>query len=177
MDDKDRDRIQDVINDSQNDFEKNLVYLSAGALTLSMGFIEKLVPLKDANHKCLLILAWCLLAFTLLLNLATHLISVRNSTKARKEIDAGLEYDILVERIECRNKIMRFLNWLSYLFFAFGVIFIVLFSSLNINEMSNDSSKKSSTSKKINLGRETYIPKNTVNSDKSKTDSNGKTTK
>jgi hypothetical protein len=133
MDDKDREKISDAIDESQSDFEKNLVYLSAGALALSIGFIEKVIKLQDASSRWLLIASWGLLASTLLLNLASHLISVRNSTKAREEMDKGTTYEILVERISCRNKIMRTLNWVTYGFFALGVIFTVVFCSINFS--------------------------------------------
>lgn len=133
MEDKDRDKISDAIVESQSDFEKNLVYLSAGALALSIGFIEKVIKLQDASSRWLLIASWGLLASTLLLNLASHLISVRNSTKAREEMDKGTTYEILVERISCRNKIMRTLNWVTYGLFALGVIFTVIFCSVNFS--------------------------------------------
>ena len=114
MKDKDRDKIQNSINESQSDFEKNLVYLSAGALALSMGFIEKIVSFEKASNKWIVILSWVFLASTLLLNLASHLISVGNSTKAREEMDSGMEYSKLIEQISCRNKLMRIINWISY---------------------------------------------------------------
>ena len=128
----DRDKIDDAINESQSDFEKNLVYLSAGALTLSMGFIEKIIPISESTAKPLIVLSWILLAATLLLNLATHLISVRNSTKAREEMDSGMVYDTLIQKISCRNKIMTILNWITYALFSFGVILTVIFCSINL---------------------------------------------
>lgn len=133
MDEKDRDKISDAIDESQTDFEKKLVYLSAGALALSIGFIEKVIKLNDASSRWLLVASWGLLASTLLLNLASHLISVRNSTKAREEMDKGTKYEILVERISFRNRIMRTLNWITYSLFALGVIFTVIFCSVNFN--------------------------------------------
>lgn len=132
MEEKDRDKIDDAINESQSDFEKNLVYLSAGALTLSMGFIEKIIPISESIGKWTLLLSWGLLAGALLLNLASHLISVRNSTKAREEMDSGVEYSLLIHRIGCRNKIMRTLNWMSYFLFSSGVILIVIFCGINL---------------------------------------------
>jgi hypothetical protein len=128
----DRDKIDDAINESQSDFEKNLVYLSAGALTLSMGFIEKIIPISESTAKPLIVLSWILLAATLLLNLATHLISVRNSTKAREEMDSGMVYETLIQKISCRNKIMTILNWITYALFSFGVIITVIFCSINL---------------------------------------------
>lgn len=132
MEEKYRDRINDAINDSQSDFEKNLVYLSAGALTLSMGFIEKIIPISESTAKSLIVISWILLAATLLLNLATHLISVRNSTKSREEMDAEMEFETLIQKISCRNKIMTVLNWVTYVLFSIGVILTVIFCSINL---------------------------------------------
>jgi hypothetical protein len=133
MEKTDRDKIEDAISESQNDFEKNLVYLSAGALALSMGFIEKIVSFEKANNKWIVIVSWVFLASTLLLNLASHLISVGNSTKAREEMDSGMEYNKLIERISCRNKLMRIINWISYFLFVFGVASAVIFCSINMS--------------------------------------------
>lgn len=133
MNETDRNKISDTIEASQSDFEKNLVYLSAGSLALSIGFIEKIIKLQDASSKWLLITSWCLLASTLLLNLASHLISVRNSSKTREEMDKEIVYEILIERIYCRNKIMRILNWITFGLFSLGVIFTVIFCALNFN--------------------------------------------
>lgn len=132
MEDENRNKIEDAINESQSDFEKNLVYLSAGALTLSMGFIEKIIPISKANAQFLIVLSWILLAAALLLNLATHLISVRNGTKAREEMDLGMVYETLIQKISCRNKIMMFLNWFTYALFSIGIILTVIFCSINL---------------------------------------------
>lgn len=132
MEDKDRDKIDDAINESQSDFEKNLVYLSAGALTLSMGFIEKIIPISESTAKPIIVTSWILLATALLLNLATHLISVRNSTKAREEMDLGMVYETLIQKISCRNKIMTFLNWVTYALFSIGIVLTVIFCSINL---------------------------------------------
>ena len=132
MESKDRDKIDDAINESQSDFEKNLVYLSAGALTLSIGFIEKIVSLENASSNWLLITSWILLALTLLLNLASHLISVGNSTKSREEMDTGMQYEKLITKIYSRNKNMRNLNWITYVLFSIGIILTVIFCSINL---------------------------------------------
>lgn len=129
----DKDKIEDAINESQSDFEKNLVYLSAGALTLSLGFIEKIVSFDKANNKWIVVVSWVFLASTLLLNLASHLISVGNSTKAHEEMVSGMEFNKLIERIGYRNKIMRIINWTSYFLFVMGVVSVVIFCSINMN--------------------------------------------
>jgi hypothetical protein len=131
MNNTERDKLSIAINESQSDFEKNLVYLSSGALAISIGFVENIIDLKSAAYLWLLIVSWGCLAVALILNLATHLISVNNSTKARREMDEGLKYKVLIKQINDRNKIMRILNWVTFTLFALGVLFTVVFCSLN----------------------------------------------
>lgn len=132
MEKTDREKVINAITESESDFEKNLVYLSAGALTLSMGFIEKVIPFEKAFFKWLIIVSWIFLASTLLLNLASHLISAGNSSKTREEMDNGMDYKLLMKHLNCRNKSIRIINWISYILFALGIIFILLFSTLNL---------------------------------------------
>jgi hypothetical protein len=132
MEYKDRDKIIEAINDSQNHFEKNLVYLSAGSLALSIGFIEKIAKQNSVNCKWLIIISWLLLALTLLLNLASHLISVENSSKAREEIDLDLPGQVLYANITQRNNKMRKINWITFFLFALGVITSVIYCSINL---------------------------------------------
>ena len=55
---------------SQELFEKQLSFVSAGALGVSMFLIEKVVKnLSNAHHKWMIIICWALLGFTLILNL------------------------------------------------------------------------------------------------------------
>ncbi len=42
----DKDNNNDIIDKSESLFEKNIVYLSAGALSISMIFIEKIVKIE-----------------------------------------------------------------------------------------------------------------------------------
>lgn len=132
MEEKDREKIEVAIQASENDFEKNLVYLSAGSLTLSIGFIEKIVPLNHASGTCLIIISWCVLALTLLLNLSTHLISASNGHKARYDMDSGMDYDKLISKMTRRNIIMQTLNWITFGLFSMGIILTVVFCSINL---------------------------------------------
>lgn len=132
MEDKDRDKINEAINDSQNHFEKNLVYLSAGSLALSIGFVEKFAQQKAAYCNWLIIISWFFLAATLLLNLASHLISVENSSKAREESDKDLPDDELYTNITKRNNTMRKINWTTFFLFALGVATSVIYCSINL---------------------------------------------
>lgn len=43
---------------SEDDYEKNLVYISSGTLVLSLTFIEKIVPLQGSTVVWFLIASW-----------------------------------------------------------------------------------------------------------------------
>lgn len=109
-----RESLEHAIRGSEDDFEKNLVYLSAGSLVLSIGFIEKIVPISKANCIGFLIISWFLIALALLLNLASHLISANHSTKAREDLDNKIDIKLRYEKVKNRNRKIRFINWTSY---------------------------------------------------------------
>jgi anaerobic C4-dicarboxylate transporter len=125
--------LEHAISGSEDDFEKNLVYLSAGSLVLSIGFIEKIVPMDNAKYTGFLIVSWCLIALTLLLNLASYLISADNGTKAREDLDNDvLDDKARYEKVKSRNKTIRKVNWTSYTLFSLGIISMIIYCSINV---------------------------------------------
>ncbi len=51
--------LKETFHKSQDIFEKQLSYISAGALGLSVGFIKHIVnPIKDSSHKWMLLSGW-----------------------------------------------------------------------------------------------------------------------
>ncbi len=124
--------LEQAINSSEDDFEKNLVYLSAGALVLSIGFIEKVVPIENVKYIGFLICSWCLIAIALMLNLASHLISAGNSTKAREDLDNQIDTKIRYESVKCRNRVVRIINWISFTIFSFGLLSLIIYCSINL---------------------------------------------
>ncbi|MHA8070238.1 hypothetical protein ACS6L2_13205 [Aquirufa ecclesiirivi] len=128
----DREKLEETILASQNYFEKNLRYLNAGALVLSIGFVEKVVTIATSNNAYWLITSWVLFAFSLMINLISHLISVQNSTNALNEHDEKLEIFERIKRILKRNRFMFRLNLSTYLLFLIGIISLLIFCSLNI---------------------------------------------
>ena len=135
MDEKNEYRasLEHAIKGSEDDFEKNLVYISAGSLVLSIGFIEKIIPMGNAKCVGFLIVSWCLIALTLLLNLASYLISANNGTKAREDLDnEQIDDKTRYDNVKSRNKIIRKVNWTSYTLFCFGIISMIIYCSINL---------------------------------------------
>jgi len=119
-------------NKSQEAFDKQLVYITAGALGLSFVLIDKVV--KDVHHSkyiWMLISGWSLLIFTLVLNLASHAVAAYLHRETVAIIDRR---NIIREAksIDKKSNVLIFLNYIFYFFMLLGIVFIFLFASLNI---------------------------------------------
>jgi hypothetical protein len=90
--DKYKEELTKVLDKSQDTFEKQLSYISAGALAISMTFIKDVVKFDNAEDKQLIIVGWVLLVLTLLVNFISHLISSNFINKAIDEINLD-KYD------------------------------------------------------------------------------------
>ncbi len=118
-----------VYEKSQEAFEKQLSYLSAGALAFSILFIQNVI--KDIAHSTLkwsLLLSWILLSITLVVNLLSHHLASKNTFKSIKEIDDG-NYDS--ELVNKRIKQINFLNTSTLISFFFGILLLIMFVILN----------------------------------------------
>jgi ABC-type transport system involved in multi-copper enzyme maturation permease subunit len=146
--DTDRENLQRVKEKSDDDFEKNITYISAGALGLSMTFIEKIVNLPKAIHFWILITAWGLLTLTLLANLLSHYLSSYYHEKTTDEFDD--ENPDILQNIDKRNKRLRQINVGTVISLILGIIFLIIFSSINLYQMSDKNQKsKTTTESKI----------------------------
>lgn len=157
---KDREAFQKAIENSENDFEKNLTYISAGALGLSLAFIEKIVKLENADHSYFLVIGWTLLTMTLGLNLVSHLISKHFIKISRDEFDKKDRTVIL--KIKKRNGKIDCINWITVALLILGITSIVIFSSINTVNMAKSKNDKqtqqSDTTKKEKFGRTIPVP-------------------
>ncbi|AWW30142.1 hypothetical protein DN752_08420 [Echinicola strongylocentroti] len=116
---------------SEDDFEKYITYISSGALGLTVTFIDKISPLKESVYVWIIILGWGLFALTLFLNLFSHYLSSRYNEKTINEIDMDIDYSMLLENIDKRNEKISCLNISSIISLGTGILFVLIFSSLN----------------------------------------------
>lgn len=159
--DQDRYAFQRIKEKSEDDFEKLLTFISAGALGLSITFIEKLVPLNSATSVDYLITGWVFIALTLVVNLFSHSYSSRMNEKSLEDYDN--EVDDLHDIITRRNKRIDIINWTSLGLLAFGLGFTIYFTSLNALNMAkqNDRSTKPSKENYEEKGRKIPLPRKT----------------
>lgn len=132
---------------SDDDYEKNIVYIAAGTLVLSMTFLEKIIKLETSSGVWFLITSWGLLAITLLGNLVSHQLSSRFheicidlydkcgelSGDPSDEENATFKenLDFADKKFESYNSTIRTLNWATTLSLFFGILLMVIFCSMN----------------------------------------------
>lgn len=121
---------EETMSKSQDDFEKQLSFISAGALGLSMLLIDKVVSnFQNAQYKSILIWSWGLFGATLIINLFSHLLVVRYNYQTVREIQEG-KYD--QQKAGGRNYKIRIVNVLSIVTLLFGIVLLIIFISTNI---------------------------------------------
>lgn len=122
--------VKKVYEKSQEAFEKQLSFLSAGTLGFSMLFVEKVVDdFNSSNCKLLIICSWLTLGLTLVINLISHHLSAQNNYKTLSEIDnEKYDPDIIHNRIKWINRI----NWTTILSLLLGVLLFIIYILLNI---------------------------------------------
>lgn len=113
--------------ESIKQFDTQILYISSGALLLSVSFIGDVVKLEDAIWTGVLIFAWILLTATVVLSVLSHLSSYQQHEKAIKKIED--------EEEPLDDKLNRNLNrWIAGIFLT-GIISLILFAIINIKHM------------------------------------------
>ena len=107
---------------SVTQFDKLLVYLSSGALVLSVGFIENIITLNKASCLYLLIFSWILFAVSLFSMLFSHMYSFKSIQQEMKVEGSG----------QNNNSIINLLNNISIISLGVGVVALIIFISINI---------------------------------------------
>jgi len=134
--DKDREALDNVKQKSYGFYERNITYIAAGTLVLSLTFIEKIVELNKSYVIWTLIVCWSILALTLLVNLLSHQISCLFHDKTINDFDN--KDPEISRKIKSRNKIIGMMNWVATFGLIIGIIFLIIFCSINSIKMAND---------------------------------------
>ncbi|MFZ5942063.1 MAG: hypothetical protein ACOYXB_15965 [Bacteroidota bacterium] len=112
-------------------FDKNVLFIASGALGISFGFIEKVVPKLDiAQNKCLLIDSWYCFAGVIFLSLLAHFISVLANRWAI--VNDKME-DSKYNQISRKwNYVIRAANILMIAGLFVGIILLIAFVKQNL---------------------------------------------
>jgi hypothetical protein len=154
---------------SSNFFEKQLSYISAGSLGLSMVVVDKLFKnIALTEYKWLIIISWIGFGLTLFINLISHLYAGHLHNKSIKDIDDN-NYDQSI--VENRNSNIDFVNCISVVILFVGICCFILYTSINTYSMSTpDNNKVTATENNGKQSGSTPQPKpQTLNEGKSAT--------
>lgn len=132
-----RDLLQKAVDKSENEFEKHLLYIAAGALGLSFTFISEIINIIDSRFIWLLIAGWISLILCILINLLSHIHSKTMLNRTINLIDKYLVGDILHDNelrnnIDKMNKKISHINTSTILLLVIGIALIIVFTSLNL---------------------------------------------
>jgi hypothetical protein len=112
-------------------FDKYLIMLSAGTLALSITFLKDIAP--KPNGVCHLCTSWAFLAVSLFTIMISFLGSQHAMRRQRRIIDADA---LRQKRARGQRNVwaiaVTVLNWASVVLFALGVVFMVVFASMNL---------------------------------------------
>ena len=127
-----REELIKLYEKNNDNFEKQLSYISAGALGATFLIVEKV--LKDVfvtNHKWLLIASWFFLAATLFINLLSHIYSSNIQYKIIEEIDTK-NYD--QGKAKDRNNKIKLFNRICLGTLSIGITLFIIYASYNITK-------------------------------------------
>jgi len=112
-------------------FDKNLLYITSGALGLSVAFIDNIIDVSYAQYKYMLITAWVLFTLSILISLILHLF---NSSQLDKAIENYYYQNDLNEqkRIAWHDIVINVFNWISTIITILGIIILIIFISINL---------------------------------------------
>jgi len=129
-----RDFLIDVEREASRHFDKYILTLAAGTFGLSLLFVERIAPHPKDGTEWLLIAAWVAFGASILSTLVSFLSGQESCSKEIEILDGKYRGDIKDEK-EIKNRFVTWTKWLnrvSMFLFIVGVIFLIIFSALNL---------------------------------------------
>ena len=117
-------------------FDKYILTLAAGTFGLSLLFIRQIAPQPEAGTIWLLVTAWKTFGASILSTLISFLLSQEAYSKQRKILAEWYKKDTELGEGEMKNRFATWtkrLNYISMGLFSIGVIFLIIFSALNLS--------------------------------------------
>lgn len=121
--------------ESSQYFDKSILTLASGALGLSIAFITKIAPTPKESTLGFLYCSWIILCASLLSTLVSFLTSQHACQKQIAILENS--YFGTQKKTDDRNPLGRvtvFLNWSSIILFILGIVFLIVFSILNVKK-------------------------------------------
>jgi hypothetical protein len=117
---------------AEEHFETLLVSLNAGGLTLTVGFVKDLVPLKEAIYLPLLPATWFFFVVSLVLNLFSHRSTVKAADIFTSTSSVQIPYP---DKFDRQNKVTHKYNLACAGLFILAVLTFLTYVTLNFSLM------------------------------------------
>lgn len=123
--------LDEVTKYSNEQFDKNTLFIASGALGVSFAFIKDIIPnFEGATHKGALLGSWYIFAGVIFISLISHFILTRACDWAFK--NENLESDLYNCKIRFWNIPIRILNITSIISILVGSMLLIYFIHQNI---------------------------------------------
>ena len=141
---EERKLLVDAEREGARTFDKAILTLAAGALGLSVTFVDKIAPLPQATTLWLLVASWISFGFSIIVTLSSFITSQWACIRQREILDTEwLNSSQEQKSIQnCWTRVTNALNVVSILSFVTGVIFLCLFAFVNLSKEAAMSEKK-----------------------------------
>jgi hypothetical protein len=174
---KERDGLRDASLQISERYDKWMLVLSGGALALSLTFIEKIAPHPLPWSFVVLLVAWILLIVSVVLELHALATSQRALTEQVSLLDR--EYQSFLNSLSSLNEMVsvdsigapivvenefaaktRVLNAWSLRAFIAGIVFLCIFSAVNLPYRQEQNDMASATRERLSKG--SFVPPRNV---------------
>jgi hypothetical protein len=149
-----REKLHDAVMESSGRYGKAILTLSGGSIALTVTFIEKIAAEPSPESIKFIILSWSMF----LISLVSHLFSLKNSNKASTQQIIILD-DQYKKLVNATSYAEGFKNWeepsnkyskrtrlfsdVSIISLILGIVFVFIFSAVNLYEKGNCMSENS----------------------------------
>jgi hypothetical protein len=119
-----------------DNLDKSILTYSSAGLAFSLGFLKDFVPIKKAEHACLLYTSWLLFVVAVVVTLVSYLLS---QSALLKQLEISERYnldqdDAALTEPNCLARILKWLSYLSTLSFLSAISTSTLFVALNLTK-------------------------------------------
>lgn len=140
---------------SLSKFDSQSLAISSGALGLSLTFIKEIVPFEESKYISFFYISLGLFILTLTLGFIGHYLSINQISKSIQKVDEDKISEIKVDNIIPK------INLSVAISLPLGILFLVLYCVINIenvrNKKSNNSIKKIKIEKETKNGEKIFI--------------------
>lgn len=134
---KEHERLEAIISDSEDIWEERTYQIAAGGLSITFAIFTYLSG-RGIKLDWQMVLIWSLYSFALLLNYASHRISIKDARKMQGLLkdrrDNGLPYDedVMNNTYSTQGWMTTLINWIVGLSLAVAVIYTIVYTCIKL---------------------------------------------